>query len=91
MDFSSLTVIGKILVDYYLGSYIALSVVVFTFLFIYFTSQGLPMDVTAVALLPLLVAYGLGGWLGANIWIINIALIAIGIFTAQVLHRLYTR
>lgn len=91
MDFTSLSVIGEILVDYYLGSYIALAVVVFTFLFIYFTSKGLPMDVTTITLLPLLVAYGVGGWLGANVWIINIALIAIGIFTAQVLHRLYTR
>lgn len=91
MDFSNLSVIGEILVDYYLGSYIALAIVVFAFLFIYFTSQGIPMDITTVSLLPLLVAYSIGGWLGANIWIVNIALIAIGIFAAQVLHRIYTR
>lgn len=92
MDFAELQKVGEILVDYFLGSYVALAVVVFAFLFIYFTSQGLPMNVTTVALLPLLVAYTIGTWFTqANVWIVNIALIAIGVFTAQVLHRLYTR
>ena len=80
-------VIQELLVTGFFGTEAILSGVLFFGFFIMFAVR-LDIRQATVLTLPLLGGFAVGGWLGANVWVLNLLLMVIGLMYAAVVMRL---
>jgi len=79
--------VQELLVTGFFGSEIIFSVAI---VFAVFVVLMVKLDVkqAAVLILPLLGGLTVGGWLGANVWALNLLLMVVGLIYASVILRL---
>jgi len=88
-EFTDFQVLSDNLVAYLFGTSFVLGVVIYVGYLVYLVKNGIPTNVSVIALTPLLAAFSVGGWLGASTWALTLSLILLGATTATVLIRTY--
>jgi hypothetical protein len=90
VEWNDFSVLNQNLVEYLFGTEVVLGVAVWLGFFLYYTMSGVPATVSIMALLPLLAAMGVAGWLGAQIWVVTLVVVLIGLVMGRFLLRVYT-
>lgn len=86
-QWSDFKIIQELLVSGFFGTEAVLSSVIFVAMFIMFTVR-LDLKQAVVFMLPLVGGFAIGGWLGANVWALNLLLIVVGLIYASIVLRL---
>jgi len=92
-NFESFSLVWENLVEYFFGSYIALSIFLILIFMVVLLARGLDFRFATLFALPLVgffVAIGWFGSLGAAQWIVNLVLIGVGFIYAFAVLRLTT-
>lgn len=84
---SDFKIVQELLVSGFFGSEALLSAAIFFGIFIMFSSR-LDIRQATVLTLPLLGGFAIGGWLGANVWALNLLLMVVGLIYATVVMKM---
>jgi len=90
-QYSDFSVLTDFLVQYMFGNTLALALFIYFAFVLYMNLSGVPIGLSLTTMTPLLMAFFIGGWLGASQWILSLSLIIIGIVFGITSIRLYSR
>lgn len=88
LQWSDWSVLHDFLVNYYLGSEIALSVIILVLVFSVFVANGIPFNFALVSVTPLVAGFAVGSWLVEYTWALNFALLIVGLIYSTTLSRI---